>query len=114
MNQNLIYDLPSLESTRYENIFNVYTDGDNRYYYNILQTIVFPDNLLDSFFDYYTIAPQDSWTYISYKNYGTMNLWWLIALSNNIMNPLTPLNSGDILKVPKKEVVQEILTQIIK
>lgn len=114
MKQNLTYDLPKLETSRYENIFNVYTDDEQRYFYNILQSIAFPDNLMDSFFDYYVIEPNDAWSLISYKNYGTINLWWIITLANNITNPLSELKSGDILKIPKSNVVREVLNQIIK
>jgi len=113
MIQNLIYDLPKLTSTKYENIFNVYTDQSNFYYYNLLQSVIFPDNLLDSFFDPYAIAPNDAWSFISYKKYGTIDLWWMICLVNKVQNPLAPLNSGDIIRIPKSQVVQEILTQLI-
>ena len=32
MKQNLIYDLPKLETAKYENIFNVYTDDEQKYF----------------------------------------------------------------------------------
>ena len=114
MKQNLIYDLPKLETAKYENIFNVYTDDEQKYFYNILQSIAFPDNLLDSFFDSYVIKPNDAWSLISYNNYGTISLWWIITLANNIINPLSELQSGDIFKIPKSSVVREVLNQIIK
>jgi len=114
MTQNLIYDLPRLDASRYENIFNIYTDEEKRYFYNLIQSIAFPDNLLDSFFDSYVISPNDSWSFISYKNYDTIDLWWVITLANNILNPLEPLNSGDVIKIPKAQVVREILNQMIK
>ena len=113
MNQNLIYNLPRLNSTKYENIFNVYTDVDNNYYYNLLQTIVFPDNLPNSFFVQYTVGNQDAWTLISYKMYNTIDLWWVILLANKISNPLEPLIAGTVLKIPNATVVKDILSQII-
>jgi len=113
MNQNTISDLPSLDSTRYENIFNVYNDSDGYYYYNLLQTIVFPQNLPDSFFNAYAVTPGDTWPMISYRNYNTINLWWLIMLANGLDNPISTIESGTVLKIPKNNVVREILTQII-
>ena len=113
MNQNLIYNLPRLNSTKYENIFNVYTDVDNNYYYNLLQTIVFPSNLPNSFFVQYVVCNQDAWSLISYKVYNTIDLWWIILLANNISNPLEPLLPGTVLKIPNATIVKDILAQII-
>lgn len=37
---------------------------------------------------------------ISYIHYETVNLWWLIAHVNNIMDPITDLEAGMVLKIP--------------
>ena len=113
MNQNNISDLPRLESDKYENIFNIYTDKDNRYFYNLLQTIVFPQNLPNGYFDSYDIVYGDTWPYISYKVYNTINAWWVILLANNIQNPLTTLAPGTQIKIPKLEVVKRIVAQML-
>jgi len=112
MNQNSIYNLPRLNSTKYENIFNIYTDVDNKYYYNLLQTIAFPDNLPNSFFIQYVVGNQDAWSLISYKMYNTIDLWWIILLANAITNPLEPLIPGTVLKIPNAAIVQDVLAQI--
>ena len=39
---------------------------------------------------------------ISYKNYGTVNFWWIIMTVNDIDNPLTDLEEGMILTIPSK------------
>ncbi len=46
---------------------------------------------------------------IAYKHYGDVSLWWVIAIVNNIDNPLVDLQSGMTLKVPKKTAVVEAL-----
>ncbi len=112
MYQNQISELPKLAEERYENIFNVYQDEDNRYFYNLLETINFPANLPDGFFNPYTIKPGDTFPFISYKVFGTIHGWWVIALANEIMNPLQPLNPGTILKIPNLNIVREIIRQI--
>lgn len=112
MNQNFFNDLPSLTQDRYENIFNVYSDENSYYYYNLLQTISFPDNLPDSLFTTYITVPNDTLPFISYKHFSTINLWWIICLANNITNPVDPLASGQVLKIPNTNVVREILKQI--
>lgn len=37
---------------------------------------------------------------ISYLHYETVELWWLIAQFNDIINPLDELHSGKVLKIP--------------
>ena len=39
---------------------------------------------------------------ISYKNYGTIQYWWIICLINGIFNPFEDIKVGDIIKIPNK------------
>lgn len=112
MKQNQIKDLPKLNSTNYENIFNVYQDGDGRYFYNLLQSVVFPADLPANLFTSYTTSYDDTWPFISFKTLNDPNLWWIILLANNIANPTEKLNPGTTIKIPVARVVQEILGQI--
>lgn len=112
MYQNEIIDLPKLTEERYENIFKIYQDEDNRYYYNLLETINFPENLPDAFFTSYIVQPGDTFPYISYKLFNTTYGWWFIALANQIINPLQPLEIGSVLKIPTINVIREIIRQV--
>lgn len=112
MYQNQIKELPQLKTENLENIFHVYQDQDDLYFYNLLQTIHFPQNLPDSYFQVYNVTYGDTWPYISYKVYGDTKLWWVITLANTITNPTSILVPGTTLKIPNVEVVSEILTQI--
>lgn len=112
MYQNNITELPRLKNENLENIFNVYQDDNDFYYYNLLQSIHFPQNLPDSYFVQYNVTYGDTWPYVSYKVYNNTKLWWVITLANNIVNPTESLAPGTILKIPNIDVVSEILTQI--
>lgn len=112
MYQNEIDDLPKLDLENFENVLNVYQDQDSFYYYNLLETVFFPDNLPDSYFNTYTVKFEDTWPLISYKAYGSTKLWWIIAYANNVINPITFLQVGKRIKVPKNFVVTEIITDI--
>lgn len=114
MKQNNITDLPQLESSRYENIFNVYKDSSTDvYYYNILTTVNFDTaNMSPSVYEMYTVEAGDSYTYISYKHYGTINLWWLVCSFNSIHNPTQLPTPGTSLKILNREHVVNILTRI--
>ena len=110
--QNQIQDLERLGIENLENIFNVYQEPSGMYYYNILQTISFPQDLPISLFTSYVIKYGDTWPYISYKSFKTPNLWWLILLANNILNPIEPIVPGTEIKIPVEAVVRQVLDQV--
>jgi hypothetical protein len=110
--QNQIKGLSILDSENYENIFNVYMDSDDMYFYNLLQTVVFPPNLPPGMFDSYAVGYGDTWPLISYKSYNTPNLWWIILLANEIENPTIQPSPGTFLFIPNEGIVKEILNEI--
>lgn len=112
MYQNEITDLPKLLQENYENIFQIFQDKDDHYFYNLLETIHFPENLPSGYFDTYNIRPGDTLPFISYKLYKTTNLWWAICLANNIINPTEQLETATTLKIPKVSILREIIKQI--
>jgi hypothetical protein len=105
-------DLPKLPPDLLENVFSVYEDENGKRFYNLLNSVHFPQNLPRSMFSLYQISYGDTWPYISYKTLGTPNAWWLILLANRIDNPLTmPLN-GTRIKIPTAELARAILQKI--
>jgi hypothetical protein len=108
---NDITTLTPLTEFNYENIFKVFQDG-NYYSFNILKKVNFPENLDEQYFDYIEVSAKMSWTNMSYKEYGTMFLWWLICAANKIQNPIVMPTSGTILKVIKPQYVRLILDNI--
>ena len=111
MKQSQINDLAHLLPGNYENIFNVYTDENNMYYYNLLESVSIP-TLPQSFFAVYTIQPKDTWPLISYKAYNTTALWWLILQVNDITNPTTMPVAGDYIKILNSDYISIIITAI--
>jgi len=112
MYQNNIKSLPNLGNENYENIFNIYTDEEERYYYNILQTISLPGDLPKGYFFNYGIKYGDTWPLISYKAYKTPNLWWVILPFNNILDPTQMPANSTIIKILKGQFVKTVLNQI--
>jgi len=110
--QNNISDLPQLHSYRFENIFKIHKTGDDLYYYNILKTITIPDNLDHT--TYYLSRPGSFMplTTLSYKHYGTMDLWWLICIANNIDNPVKFISPDRALKIIKPSHVDNVIDSI--
>jgi hypothetical protein len=116
LNQNDISILPSLPRDRYENIFKVYQqekDSSKYYFYNILTKVTIDtENVAPEVFKYIKVERRLPWTSISYQEYKTQYLWWLILLTNGITNPIILPKIGDVLRIVRREYVGEILGQI--
>lgn len=99
---------------KYENFFNVYETENNYRFFNLLKNIsIFPaeDSEVE---EEYIADGTDTWYSISYKMYGTVNLWWLVCLYNQNINPFKPLKSKTKLKVLKSKYVGMVLSEIKK
>ena len=59
--QNTITELPSLQETRYENIFKLAKD-DKYFFYNIIKKISIPDDLQSDIYIEYRISSYKPWT----------------------------------------------------
>lgn len=112
MKHNEISELEKINLENFENIFNVYQDKDGMYFYNLLQTVVFPQNLPRNLYTTYVIKHGDTWPVVSYNVYKNTSLWWMIVLANNIQNPVELLKPGTELLIPIPAVVKEVLIQL--
>jgi hypothetical protein len=115
-NQNDISELSRLARDRYENIFNVYSlqnQDTKHYFYNILKKITIDTNNIDpDAFKYIKLNRRIPWTAISYQEYETQHLWWLILATNKKLNPLILPQIGDVLRIIRNDYVEEILGQL--
>lgn len=110
---NDITNLVPLTEFNYENIFQVYQDGDF-FSYNILRKVNMPDDMDPEFFDWVEVTAGMAWTIISYREYGTILLWWLVCATNKIQNPTALPTPGTILKLIKPKYVRVVLDEIKK
>ena len=109
--QNSIDELPDLSKYTLENIFPVYKDND-MYFYNLLRTVRIPDNIESVFYSIYNINTPEPLTNISYKFYGTIELWWLICTVNQIDNPVELFPGGTKLKIIKLQYIDKVIDRI--
>lgn len=110
--QSEILGLPVLGNNRYENIFNIYLNDDDKFFYNLKKSITFPSNVDERIIDSFTLDRNVPWTVISYNIYGTIFLWWTITELNKISNPVIMPEIGTIIKYIKPSYIQELLSQI--
>jgi hypothetical protein len=96
-----------------ERAFDVYKkSGAKHYYYNLLNTVKFPERINKSLYTIYNTNAQEPWTVISYRHYGRIDLWWLIACINKISDTFTPLPAGTKLMIPTGPAVRTIIDEI--
>ena len=96
----------------YENIFNIYKDEDDFYYFNLLKKVDFPEDLDAEVYDYYKTVPVDTYPYIAYNFYKNVKLWWVICAANQIDNPIAQPDAGTILKIIKPYYIKNILSKL--
>ena len=112
--QNQVEALNNLNSNLYENIFNVnLIDGDGRdlYFYNILNKVVFPNDISDEYITEVVINTDKPWTTLSYEIYGTIQLWWVIVLLNK-PDYIFKAQAGTTYKFIKPGFINAVLQQI--
>lgn len=101
-----------ITSENYENIFNIYNDENDFYYYNLLKKVDFPIDLSPDVYDYYETKTIETYTMIAYKFYKSVTLWWIICAANHIDNPMEQPGAGILLKIIKPSYIRTILTKL--
>tara|TARA_R100001163_G_scaffold728_15_gene1233 strand:+ start:11083 stop:11448 length:366 start_codon:yes stop_codon:yes gene_type:complete len=110
--QSQIFNLPSLSLTRYENIFKIFKDDDDNYFYNLKTSVTFPDDIDPEFIDTFKLDREVAWTIISYNIYGSIFLWWTLTELNKISNPVTIPAIGRNYDFIKPQYIETVLDQI--
>ena len=96
-----------------ERIFNVYKQlGGEQFYYNILKKIEFPKEKSKTTYSNYYAKPGDVWTLISFNYYRRTDLWWLIAMFNDISDTFRPIPAGARIKIPLPSYVRVVFDAI--
>ena len=112
--QNQVDELNKLNRNLYENIFNVNLvdkEGKDLYFYNILNKVIFPDDINDEFIDEVTLTTDKPWTTFSYELYGTINLWWTVYLLNK-PDYIFKAQASTPYKYIKPEYISAVIQQI--
>jgi hypothetical protein len=99
------------------NMFNIYDDpklGANYKTYNLNRTIIITglENIPASELSTYKVNDGDNLQMISYKLYGTIELWWIIAKINNIRDAAITLTSGTSIYTLNTSIVNNILNKL--
>lgn len=104
-----------IANTSILNSFNLLKDiSDGTLLVNIWRNYAIEKNITNSviYYDTYIVEASDWWDLISYKTYGDVKYWWLIALVNGIHNPFEELTEGMSLKILKISYIYQLLKEI--
>ena len=109
----VLLQLTKNQEFKLERIFDVYKQSGGKYfYYNLFNSVRFPGQMDSQLYTIYYTKSNEPWTVISYRHYGRIDLWWMIASINNIDDTFTPLDPGTKLMVPTPAAVRSIIDSI--
>jgi len=102
-----------LSNVSFLKLFNILEESNTKYM-NFFRSYSINDNILNNTLYYFTydVENEDWWDMISFKIYGSSNLWWVICMMNNIINPYEELSEGDQIKVLKESYLYMLLKEI--
>jgi len=86
------------DTSRYKNT-DIFQGSDGAYYYGVWNVPKIDEQPQDV---YYTVQAGEPRRLdkIAYNQYGNYLLWWIIALANNIADPFTELEVGQVIRIP--------------
>ena len=95
-------------------LFNILEDIDKTKLLNIWRSFTFNDDVIDNtpYYETYEVENEDWWDNIAYKFYNSPNLWWVIAMMNNVVNPFEELEIGSNIKILREQYLYQLLKEI--
>jgi hypothetical protein len=108
-----LLQLSKNQEFKLERIFDVYKQsGGKFFYYNIFNSVRFPSPLHQDAYTLYYTKIEDLWTVISFRHYGRIDLWWIVASINGIDNTFIPLPPGTKLMIPTPVAIRSIIDSV--
>lgn len=80
--------------------FNI-LEENNEYFFNVFRSFEIRDQVKNNI-DYVTLyypESNDWWENIAYENYNNQFLWWIVAMTNDVVNPFEELEEGVQIKI---------------
>ena len=95
------------------NLFGVsVVDGDYVFRSNKTIMVLGSEAASSDLYDAYQFSSGDSWASVAYRFYGSTELWWVICKFNQVSNPFAMPSVGDVVKIPRKAVLDTILSSV--
>ena len=103
-----------LSSVSQLRLFNILKDWDETKFLNIWRAYDLNTEGLErmSMFIHHKVDDNDWWDSISKTYYGSENLWWVIALFNEVNNPFEELEAGKTINILKENYLYTLMKEI--
>jgi hypothetical protein len=91
-------------------LYNGYYTSEGIPFLNLSKSVVFPEDDSLDIYDFYYADDDLAWTIVSYKLYGTIDYWWVLAS----LNKNCPFYSkkGDTIRFIKPPFIETVLNYI--
>lgn len=103
-----------LRNTSLLHQFNILQDEDGNYLLNIWKSYSIPDDIKNNE-DYtfeHDVDNNDWWDSIAYDYYENENLWWVVALTNDVVNPFEELTPGETIDILDDRFLYQVIKEI--
>lgn len=106
-------NLPITSSLR---MYNVLQDKDGTNFVNIFRSYTISEEAKSNqlLFSTYTVNDDDWWEYIAARFYTDTNLWWVVAMTNEVTNPFESIVPGNSILVLKDRYLHNIFDSIME
>ena len=103
----------TLLNSSFLRMFNI-LDDDGIKFLNIFRSYAINDSVKNDivFYDTYEIDNKDFWENIADKVHDNINLWWVVCLINNIINPFEELEDGKNIKILRNYYVSYLMREM--
>lgn len=103
-----------LSNTSIIRLFDILKDTEGNLFLNIFKSYGINSEYLksDTIYDFYTMGPNDWWDNLAASYYENPQLWWIIPLINNIVNPFEGVPEGTIIKILSPKYIYAVLRDI--
>jgi len=95
-------------------LFNILQDENGTIFQNIWRSYSLNEEVTEETIFYNTYEMQDDewWENISYANYETPNLWWVLCIMNNVENPFEEVNPGQKTKILRANYLYQLIKEM--
>lgn len=94
-------------------MFNILKE-DNDYFLNIFNSYKITDDIKENenVISYFYLPNEEWWENIADMQYENEKLWWVIAMSNDVLNPFEEMENGDSIKIIDSKLLYSIISDI--